>query len=333
MSMDQLPQTDEFSAAFDNLTVVDDKGAAAPAAAEDGDAGAVGTAAEAGGDAGAAGAGGDAGGDAGVASAEAGTGGDPPAGEPGAGADDAGAAAAPGAEGADAAKAAAAAPAAGAPPPPPAASAVDTNAVLDEIARRVKAEPAAAAPAAEPEPTYNEAEQAILTNFEKEWPEVHAALPLINRSFGRALLAYAFSEIRKEFDPIKEMVESMALRTHVSDIEGAIGKYDNNERDAIIAWVDEQPTYLQNAYKGVIEDGTAKEIGDLVGRFREATGRVVIPPTQDPPGGDTELSEEAKKAAAALAPVGSKRSVVQQTEDPNDFDGAFTKFAAQTEKV
>jgi hypothetical protein len=62
----------------------------------------------------------------------------------------------------------------------------------------------------------------------------------------------------------------------------------------------------------VIEKGTAEEIGDLVGRYREVTGKKPAGAQDDPkPPVDTELSGAAKQAAEALAPVGSKRTAVQ----------------------
>jgi hypothetical protein len=80
----------------------------------------------------------------------------------------------------------------------------------------------------------------------------------------------------------------------------------------------------------VIEKGTAEEIGDLVGRYREVTGKKPAGAQDDPnPPVDTELSGAAKQAAEALAPVGSKRTAVQSSEDATDFDAAWAKFADQ----
>lgn len=218
----------------------------------------------------------------------------------------------------------------GAPPAPPADD-VDADAVLKRLAKHLKDQPAdeppPAAPAAEEEPIFTAEEQQTLDKFQKEWPEVASAITLQNRAFGRNLLQYAFSEVMKEFRPIREMVEGLATRTHYSDIKETIGEYTDAEREEIITWVGQQPKYLQTAYMSVIEEGTAGEVADLVGRYREATGKAKTPASPAPPGGESELSEPAKQAAASLAPVGSKRSVVSQPDDPSDFDGAWGRFA------
>jgi hypothetical protein len=47
------------------------------------------------------------------------------------------------------------------------------------------------------------------------------------------------------------------------------------------------------------------------------------------PARGNELSDEAKKAAAALAPVDSKRSGVQQPSDLSNFDDAWKQAATE----
>ncbi len=70
-----------------------------------------------------------------------------------------------------------------------------------------------------------------------------------------------------------------------------------------------QPKYLQPAYQHVIENGTADEVIDLIGQWRTSTG-AAVPAAVVASKSDTELSTAAKKAAAALAPVTSKRTAV-----------------------
>ena len=103
--------------------------------------------------------------------------------------------------------------------------------------------------------------------------------------------------------------------------------------EEIRAWVDQQPAYLQAAYTQVIQQGTAEEVADLVGRYRKETGKGGAgAPTEPvtPSGAEAELSEPVKQAAASLAPVGSKRSVVSQPDDPSNFDDAWKRFADMT---
>jgi hypothetical protein len=95
-------------------------------------------------------------------------------------------------------------------------------------------------------------------------------------------------------------------------------------RDQVVAWTEKQPTYLQAAYKQVIQQGTVDEVKDLIARYRKETG--VGASTVTSAKKDTELSDSAKQAAASLAPVSTKRSVVAQQEDLSNFDAAFSKF-------
>lgn len=175
---------------------------------------------------------------------------------------------------------------------------------------------------------YNADEEAVLKNFEETWPEVDKALALRMRHYGDSILRYAFKEIMGEFAPIRDLVNAMATRTHQQDITAAAGEVTDEEIDRITEWAKDpsHPKYLQDAYAGVISGGSPSEVADLVKRYREATGQAAPPPAAEPSGGE-ELSEDTKKAVAALAPVDSKRSVVTKTDDPDDFDGAFAKFA------
>jgi hypothetical protein len=152
----------------------------------------------------------------------------------------------------------------------------------------------------------------------------------MQRELGRGVIQYVFDQIAPEVKQIKELVQTLALRAHQSDLDETIGEYPTDEEiDSIKGWVKTQPSYLQVAMNDVIEKGTAEEIGDLVGRYREATGKQPAgaqAAEPKPQGGETELSGAAKQAAEALAPVGSKRSVVQNPDDPSDFDAGWAKF-------
>jgi hypothetical protein len=250
----------------------------------------------------------------------------PKAGEPGA---DAGAAAAAAAAtddktGKDKAPAAAA----------PAASESDDD-VLKRLAAAVKKVDTAEAPAAtddkpQDQPLFTAEEDAKIEHFRKEWPEVAEAFDLQARALAQSVLKYAFEQIGGVVNPMRETLDILATRTHYGDLKDKVGEYTPAERQEIIDWVDQQPTYLQAAMKSVIDGGTAEEVADLVGRYRKETGKQPAGAQDDPPGpsgGDVELSDEAKKAAAALAPVSTKRTAVQGSDDKSDYNGAFAKFA------
>jgi hypothetical protein len=150
---------------------------------------------------------------------------------------------------------------------------------------------------------------------------------LRRRAENAALVEFVFTEIAKTIIPLKEMTETMAARTHVNDLETKIGKYDDSLRDQVETWIGTQADYLQAAYKQVIDAGTSDQVADLITRFRKETGSVTPIPQPSGGKGGTELSTPAKQAAEALAPVETKRTVIEQQDDPNDFKAAFAKFS------
>jgi hypothetical protein len=217
---------------------------------------------------------------------------------------------------------------------PPAAEApsADAEAILEQLAKAVAKQPKVETPpvetpAAEAPPLFTEDETATLAKFREDWPKEAEAVDLMQRELGRGVIQYVFDQIAPEVKQLRDLVQTLALRAHQSDLDATIGEYPSDEEiDSIKKWVTTQPTYLQGAMNDVIEKG----IGDLVGRYREVTGKKPAGAQDDPnPPVDTELSGAAKQAAEALAPVGSKRTAVQSPEDATDFDAAWAKFADQ----
>ena len=187
-----------------------------------------------------------------------------------------------------------------------------------------KQEPAKAAPRAEEPPLYTKDEEEFLKTYEQDWPDVSKAEALRRRAEYRQLVGYVFQEVAKEFKPIMEAVEVLSTRTHLSDLQSTVTDYED-VRDKVVSWVDTQPAYLQAAYKHVINSGTVEEVADLIDRYKRETGAVQKPVPA--PRKEAELPTATKQAAAALAPVSSKRSAVVQAADPNDFEAAFASFA------
>ena len=181
------------------------------------------------------------------------------------------------------------------------------------------------------EPALFTAEEAtFLVDFAKEWPDVAKAQQLQLTIMAKQVTGHIFSEIAKSLGPRLQMLEGLADRQHTADLHTSISDYDD-VRDKVMEWVPKQPSYLRAAYERVISEGTVDEVADLIDRYRKDTGTVLTKPaatavTAKPA---TELSTTAKKAAAALAPVGSKRTAAVSATGPDDFDGAFAEFAKE----
>lgn len=212
----------------------------------------------------------------------------------------------------------------------------------DEVLRRLAAlvkDQRQAAPQEQPQvqqqtqpepPVYNDDERKFLEDYEKDWPDVAKAEALRRRSEYRELVNYVFTEVAKVLRPQIETVQAISEMTHLQQLQSQVSDYDD-VRDKVISWAEKQPPYLQSAYKHVIEQGTVDEVADLIDRYRRDTGASVAPaaPKPAPKKVETELPSATKQAAAALAPVSSKRSAVIAGDDPNDFESAFSSFASK----
>ena len=148
------------------------------------------------------------------------------------------------------------------------------------------------------------------------------------------LLGFVFAEVQKYVQPLMETIDALAGRAHLADVKAAVPDYSDNLRQQVVDWVAKQPAYLQTAYNHVIQNGTHDEVKDLVERYRQATGQAAPAAGAASTGGqggkpakDNELSGAAKEAAAALAPVESKRSEVINSGDPASFEDAWSQFA------
>jgi hypothetical protein len=228
--------------------------------------------------------------------------------------------------------------AAGTAPTAPAASTTPpvSDREADLLARFAKAVKDTSAPAApehvqrapEPAPLFSQEEVAALTQFNTDWPEVARAQSVLMRAQAQQLSNYIFGEVAKALGPKLAMLDELAERQHAVDLYSNIQDYDTNLVTKVTDWASKQPTYLRGAYDRVIQEGTAEEIQHLVGLYRKDTGAAAPAATPGTPAKvGTELSATAKKAVAALAPVGSKRSAPAPQAAPTDFSGAFAEFA------
>jgi len=176
---------------------------------------------------------------------------------------------------------------------------------------------------------YSKDEEAFLKTYDSDWPDVRKGEALIRKQEYHHLLGYVFKEVAGQLKPMMETLQTLAERTHYGDITAQVSDY-SDIRDKVVEWAGNQPSYLQGAYKHVIEHGTVDEIKDLIDRYKRENGGQSVT-TQTPTQKTVvELPTATKQAAAALAPVKSKRSVVKSDgPDLNDFDSAFAAFSKE----
>lgn len=205
----------------------------------------------------------------------------------------------------------------------------EVQAYYDAIAQQQAAQQAQYAQQQSQQPLLAQEEVATLTEFRKEWPDVAKAVDIQSRVLAHQVIDYVFKEFAKEITPKLQQLEDLAERTHFEDIYNTVDDYDD-VRDKVIQWVGRQPDYLRNAYDQVVQYGTPDQIADLIGRWRQETGQAapqLAPRAPAPAPVVRQPSPAVRNAAAALAPVSSKRSNVTRVDDPNDFDSAWDRFA------
>jgi hypothetical protein len=180
----------------------------------------------------------------------------------------------------------------------------------------------------------------VLTDYEKNWPDVAQAEALKRRGEYHDLMKYVFTEVHSFLQPHLAQIAAMGNAVHENELRQALPDYSADEEPAVAAWVETQPSYLQAGMKQVMQSGTSEEVVDLIGRYRAATGKAPAqaaasdgaPPAPAPAPvapAKTELSNLAKQAAESLAPVSSDRTQVPAGEDPGDFNSAFARYASE----
>lgn len=224
-------------------------------------------------------------------------------------------------------------------PPVVAAANPDEDKLLQRLAKVLKEDPAPTPVVPqlkeqEAPQLYTADEVKFLEDYDKDWPDVARAESLRRRGEYNQLTGYIFSQIMGTVGPMQQMLQQLAEHSQYSQLTTTVPDYDD-VRDKVVEWVGNQPSYLQNAYQHVIRQGTVDEINDLISRYKAETGHQAAgAPALKAAGAplvrkDTELPTATKQAAASLAPVSSKRTVVPQTDDLNNFEAAFAKFAIE----
>jgi hypothetical protein len=213
----------------------------------------------------------------------------------------------------------------------------EIEALQAEIAALKATQPApvgAAQPApVEAAPVYTADEQAALTKYQEDWPDIAAGEALLRRAEYKELVAYVFQQVQEYYAPVQEFFQTRSGKDQYSDIVALVPDYDV-VRDKALAWIAGQPAYLKAAYTQVANEGSPKDVADMITRFKTETGYAAAALPVTPaivPVVAAALPVAAVKAAKALAVVKSARSEQSQGVDENDFEGAFKEFAAKEE--
>jgi len=186
------------------------------------------------------------------------------------------------------------------------------------------------APEPPPAPTtvddsFTEDEQAAFDEVAANFTEVSAAI----KATQRVMLAKMENMVEKRvadvlarLAPVAAVAQNVAY-TKFKDEVHKVHADAEQLLPEVEAWILTQPEFLQEAYNNVLDRGTIEQTIKLYNVFKKETGSAQPPPPPEPP-----KDPEKEKRLNAQEGVRGRHTGGRAAVDPNDFDGAFEKFAA-----
>jgi len=183
--------------------------------------------------------------------------------------------------------------------------------------------------------TPSEEELATIAQMETDFPEVAKAFEIQQRVLLAKienLLSSKVGDVTTQFDQhvatTAQALAPVAQSTH----EGAILAAHPDVFEIIKnveEWVTKQPSLLQKTYDTVLDKGTTKDVIELVQTYKDATGVKAAPTAEElaQQAADAEKAEDKEKKLKAQEGVRGRRTESQTAIDPDDFEGAFNKYA------
>lgn len=184
--------------------------------------------------------------------------------------------------------------------------------------------------------TLSDDEQALMSEVDKDFPDVTKALKIQERiltSKFENLLDKRIGEVQQQLAPVFTTTQQVAQNAH----EAAILKKHADAFDilpTVEEWIGTQPALAQRAYNEALDKGTSEEIIELFDIYKAS-----VKPADT--GGETP-EEKATRIAAEKAAQAKKDKELQEQEavktrqttrtagiDENDFEGAFEAAASK----
>jgi hypothetical protein len=198
-----------------------------------------------------------------------------------------------------------------------------------EVAKVAEASEAAEAVARE---SLSEDETKQIEAIAKDFPEVLEAMNARERVLLAKMenqFAAKLAELTSQFDtkltPALTTAQNYATNQFMASVL-------QNHADAVTLlpkveeWITTQPSFLAKAYNAVLDSGTVAETVELYNLFKKET---VIEAAAEPSPEEAIAQQDKEKRLKAQEGVkGRHTSGGRAAVDPDDFDGAFDKFAA-----
>jgi len=167
-------------------------------------------------------------------------------------------------------------------------------------------------------------DDADLTSFFEEYPDLEKPLKKLVRLEAEAIAEDRLSKIAPRVDQLAESSKEEGMRRHFQMIEDAHSDYKKIVDDGYLQrWIDSQPTFLKDSLERVRTQGNAKEVIEMLDSFKRTTGWKV--PSTTP----KKREPNPSKVDALLAVEGNTGGPPKGQPDSNDFDAAWDEVTAK----
>ena len=196
----------------------------------------------------------------------------------------------------------------------------------------IEAAAKAAQEAATARENLSEDETKLLSEVATDFPEVLKAIEARERVLVAKMenqFAAKLAELTSQFDtkitPALTTAQSYATNQFMASVlqkhADAVTLLPDVEK-----WVAGQPAIVRRSYDAVLDGGTVAETVELLDIFKKATQ--VSTPSEPTPEEVAAQQDKEKRLKAQEGVKGRHTSGGRAAVDPDDFDGAFDKFAA-----
>lgn len=178
------------------------------------------------------------------------------------------------------------------------------------VEARRAAKPAESQDTGNADPDGDEELDDIERSMDEDYPTLAKGVEKKAERIARSVL----SGLNAELAPIREATRETLRDRHFKAIRDAHADFDDivKGRD-LDSWVDEQPSFVRDQYKSVLERGTANSVVELLSAFKKARG--------------AQQQNTSRRSAANDAMVIHTRSAVAMRdhggEDKGDFSAGF----------
>ena len=197
---------------------------------------------------------------------------------------------------------------------------------LAALRQELEAIKAKSAETKDPEdPTADEAIDAFLKEFPELAAPIQKMIEKATKTRSKELVTDIEGRIESKIKPIAQTVQETTVEKHINAIRTAHTDFDEIVQSGNLqTWINEQPGYMQPALQAVYDQGTTKDVIDLIAQYKTATGKVVRTESDEVTDKNTH-----KRPAAAVKSRHSTPMSRKQTIAEDDFEGALAAAFAK----